>query len=66
MSSVEMLGGSEKIWVVFLEVRIKKSMLYWGLYWGPAIQVNYHVGVGFLNSGVQGPLKDTVWWSTSP
>ena len=67
MSPVEMLGGSEKIWVAFLEVRINKpmSMLYWGLYWGPAIQGNYHVGVGPLRTLCGGVRVPKFSWDHS-
>ena len=39
------MWGVSKLRGTLLGVPIIRIIVYWGLYWGPLIQGNYHVGV---------------------
>ena len=39
------MGGFPKIRGTFLGVPIMRFIVFWGLYWGPPILGNYHMGV---------------------
>ena len=39
-----LMWGFPKIMGTFLGVPIIRSIVFWGLYWGPLILGNYHVG----------------------
>ena len=41
-----------KIWSTFLRVPIIRTILYWGLYWGPPIEGNYQVLEALADSGL--------------
>ena len=42
-------GGFPKLGVPFLGVPIIRTIVFWGLYWGPTILGNYHM-IYSLNS----------------
>ena len=45
MKGLEVYGGFPKLGRTILRVPIIRIMPYWGLYWGPIIYGNYHIGV---------------------
>ena len=40
-------GNFPKLGVPFWGVPIIRTIVYWGLYWGPLILGNYHIGLRF-------------------
>ena len=56
MSHLEKYGGFLKLGVPFWGSPRIRTIVFWGLYWGPLISGNYHIGVGahlFGNPGLQ-------------
>ena len=45
-------GGCLKIRGTYLGVPIIRTTVFWGLYWGPLILGNYHLGLRYWGLGV--------------
>ena len=45
---MSLIWGFPKIRGTFLGVPIVRIIVFWGLYWGPPILGNYHIGVSTL------------------
>ena len=44
-------GGFPKLGVPFLGIPIIRTIVFWGLYWGPLILGNYHISQGIMYIG---------------
>ena len=42
---IGVIWGFPKIRGTILGVPITRTIVFWGLYWGPLILVNYHIGI---------------------
>ena len=54
-SSHCLYGGFPKLGVPFWGVPIVRTLVFWGLYWGPLILGNYHISL--LGLGLQDPCN---------
>ena len=55
---IGLYGGFPKLGVPFLGVPIIRILIFWGLYWGPLILGNYHIGIKGLYKGYIGIMEN--------
>ena len=56
------IWGFPKIRGTFLGVPTIRTIVFWGLYWGPLILGKYHIGVLGFSVGGPGAMESSRLW----